>query len=179
MKYLLWAITAVAILRWLYWSARQRIGHETAMSLGSFLGVTLWFEVLTGLLPYEYNLLWKGIWLKALGWGMLWLGAVVAVISILTLRLKGKPASGWEHTTQLIEGGIYRWIRHPFYLSALLVVTGTLLLRPAVVTLALWVSSTACFVLAAWYEDRFNQEKFGVHYRRYQRRSKLLIPFLF
>lgn len=179
MKYVIWALVELAILRWFIWSVRRRISHEIAMSLGAFLGVTLYFQAFIGLLPLKDHAFQGPSWLRMLGWILGWAGALLAFISMLTLRLKGKPSSGWEHTTKLIEGGIYRWVRHPLYLAALLVVTGTLLLRSAVVTLALWFPSAACFVLAAWYEDRFNAEKFGEDYRRYQARSKLLIPFLF
>ncbi|KPL17983.1 MAG: hypothetical protein AMJ92_10110 [candidate division Zixibacteria bacterium SM23_81] len=179
MKYVLWAIAEIAILRWFLWSVRKRIPHEIAMSLGMLLGVALYFQTFVQLIPMEYPTWGKSFWLKTISWVLLWMGAALALGSMLTLRFKGRPTSGWEHTTQLIETGIYRWIRHPLYLAALLVVTGASLLRPAVMTLALWIPSAACFVLAAWYEDRFNAEKFSNDYRRYQSRSKLLIPFLF
>lgn len=179
MKYVLWAIAELAILRWLLWAVRKRIPHEMAVSLGALLGVALWFEAFMSLLTYEYATFRMPGPLKTIGWALLWLGAVLAIVSMLTLRLRGKPTSGWEHTTQLIETGIYRWVRHPLYLAGLVVVTGIGLLRTTVVSLILWASSAACLILAARFEDRFNGQKFGKEYRRYQARSKLLIPFLF
>lgn len=179
LKYMLWAMAEIAILRWFLWSVRKRIPHEVAMSLGMLLGVALYFQTFVQLIPMEYPAWGQSLWLKTIGWGLLLMGAVLALGSALTLRLKGKPSSGWEHTTQLIETGIYRWIRHPLYLAALLVVTGAALLRAALITLVLLFPSMACFFLAALYEDRFNADKFGEEYRQYQAKSKLVIPFLF
>ena len=179
LKYVLWAIAEIAILRWFLWSVRKRIPHEIAMSLGMLLGVALYFQTFVQLVPMEYPTWEKSLWLKIICWGLLLMGAVLALGSMLTLRFKGKPSSGWEHTTQLIETGVYRLIRHPLYLAAVVMVTGTALLQMALIALILWALSTACFVLAAWFEDCFNARKFGQDYCRYQSQSKMIIPFLF
>jgi protein-S-isoprenylcysteine O-methyltransferase Ste14 len=179
MKYALWAIVEIIILKWFICSVRQRVPHEIAMSLGALLGAALWFETFTHLLPQGNTAFGTPGWLQTAGSVLLFVGAALALISILTLRLRGKPSSGWEHTSQLIETGIYRWVRHPLYLAALLVIAGMVLLRTAPITLALWISSSACLVLAARFEDRYNAEKFSEPYRAYQVKSKLLIPFLY
>jgi len=141
--------------------------------------VGLYFEVFLHLIPLEHSPLEESRGLRVFSWGLLVMGAVLALISALTLRRRGKPTSGWEHTTVLIRTGIYRWVRHPMYLAALLIVTSTMLWQLAAISLALWVPSVVCFVLAAFSEDRFNARKFGDDYRRYKMKSKLLIPFLF
>ena len=179
MKYVFWVIAEIAILRWLLWAVRKRIIHEVAMSLGALMGVGLYFEVFLHLIPPEYSPLWESAGLRVLSWSLLGTGAVLALTSALTLLRRGKPTSGWEHTTVLIRTGIYRWVRHPMYLAAVLVATSTMLWRTVAISLALWVASVVCFVLAALFEDRFNARKFGDDYRRYQMKSKLLIPFLF
>ena len=178
-KYIFWLVAEVAIFRWLFWALRRKLAHEAAISFGALCGVTLWFEVFTGLLPNRLSLIKTPGWLGDIGSIFLCLGPLLAIISILTLRRRGKPPSGWENTTCLVETGIYRWVRHPLYLSGLLLITGMLLRRMNWATLALSILSAPGIILAAWFEDRYNAEKFGQTYRHYQDRSKLLIPFLF
>jgi protein-S-isoprenylcysteine O-methyltransferase Ste14 len=105
--------------------------------------------------------------------------AVLAVSSVLTLRLRGKPTDAWESTTVLFTGGVYRFVRHPLYTSAILLMIGCPLVRPTVVSIILFVVSTSAFVLAAHFEDELNVAKFGDEYEKYRLRLFRILPPLY
>jgi protein-S-isoprenylcysteine O-methyltransferase Ste14 len=85
----------------------------------------------------------------------------------------------FENTVNLVEVGLYRFIRHPMYASLLFLAWGALLKHPAwqSLVLALWVS--AFLIATAKIEERENLRFFGHDYRAYCERSKMFIPFLF
>jgi protein-S-isoprenylcysteine O-methyltransferase Ste14 len=70
-----------------------------------------------------------GIWfddpfspLNILSWILLLGSAWSGIAGYLTLSKKGRPGKNIEETTQLVKTGIYGLIRHPLYLSLLLLV---------------------------------------------------------
>lgn len=89
-------------------------------------------------------------------------------------RLTIKP----DH--QLIETGIYRQIRHPIYLSYLLLFTGYCLMIGSIWSLILL--ALVCFV---WFGNRIKIEedmlenKFGEEYKAYKQKTKKLLPFVY
>jgi protein-S-isoprenylcysteine O-methyltransferase Ste14 len=115
--------------------------------------------------------------LVALSW---WLSAV------FIMKKKGKISSGrkdttlfgFEKTTELVECGIFGYIRHPMY-GALLCLTWGILLRHIEVSLMIiaLISTGAC-VIAAVIEEKENMDYFGYKYNRYQLKTKIFIPFI-
>ena len=61
---------------------------------------------------------------QIISWILLILSAYVVITGYLLLKRKGMPDSNFENTSILVTSGIYRYIRHPLYLSIFLVGTG-------------------------------------------------------
>jgi len=114
-------------------------------------------------------------------------GAVGVVIGILGLagRYQAFTTLGrfftrtLQETDQhrLVTDGVYRYIRHPGYLSNILIFCG------AALAMSNWITLTLVIVLfIPAYAYRINTEEamltdiFGQAYRDYQRQSKRLIP---
>lgn len=85
----------------------------------------------------------------------------------------------FEQTTQVVDTGIYRWIRHPLYCSLLLLTWGIALkqLMPLTVLIALF--SSVCLYFTARQDERECVAYFGAAYRDYMLRSRMFIPYIF
>jgi protein-S-isoprenylcysteine O-methyltransferase Ste14 len=149
------------VFLWLIPVVRKRIVYEVYAACG--LGVMFSLLVLGNsiferghILPLVY-----------LGYAFCVLAAVFVVFSFLNLKHKGEAGSGWEHTTKLIEGGVYRIVRHPLYLGGALLTMGMILLLQSLLLTIFGAVAIACFWLASKKEDEFNLKKFGDSYGVY------------
>ena len=107
---------------------------------------------------------------RTIGWVVWWASASLGWIPIMTLRMKGTVASGQSYvkTTRLVDSGLYAVIRHPQYLSFLLVNLALILISQQWAVALLGVPAIA-FVWMAILPgaDREGLEKFGANYQRY------------
>jgi protein-S-isoprenylcysteine O-methyltransferase Ste14 len=117
--------------------------------------------------------------LQVLGTIVLLSAIIINQVAIRTLkglfdRITIKP----NH--QLVTTGIYRQVRHPVYLSYVLLLVGYCTIVQSFVSLVITVVS--CTI---WLENRINIEekmlieKFGDRYLAYQGKTKKIIPFIY
>lgn len=85
----------------------------------------------------------------------------------------------FENTQNLVEEGMYRYIRHPMYSSLLLLGWGAFLKQINGATVILVATVTLALFLTAKVEESENISFFGAAYRDYLHRSKMFIPFIF
>lgn len=117
---------------------------------------------------------------------LFWVG-LSAMISGLVVRSWANRVLGASYTRTLrivqeqrvIQEGPYHLVRHPGYLGTLLVWLG------GAVALGNWVIMTAASILMLRAyrrrieaEERMLLDNFGDEYRRYMRRTRMLVPFL-
>ncbi|MDR4460322.1 MAG: hypothetical protein MRJ67_07360 [Nitrospirales bacterium] len=77
----------------------------------------------------------------------------------------------------LIVLGPYRWVRHPMYISVLLVTLAWMLGSPLPYRLLLWVGLVMTLSVKLRYEERLLMERFP-EYDGYRGQTKRLIPFV-
>ena len=79
-------------------------------------------------------------------------------------------------TPNLVITGLYKYVRHPLYSAAILL----LLFSPAMSQngLALYISISLYFIIGAGFEERKLEKFFGEDYARYKARTPFLIPRL-
>jgi protein-S-isoprenylcysteine O-methyltransferase Ste14 len=94
-------------------------------------------------------------------------------IGLRQLLRGGEPIPADQHE-RLVTSGPYRWVRHPLYSTAILV----LWLWPdmSVNRAAFFVVNTLYFYLGSYPEEQKLVEEFGDAYRRYQQVVPRLIP---
>jgi protein-S-isoprenylcysteine O-methyltransferase Ste14 len=92
------------------------------------------------------------------------------LIRFLGLRLQTDA----EAEAPLQTGGFYRWVRHPIYFGALLVVWG-LAQSPLGLATACW--ATLYTLVGTLFEERDLAAKYGAAYRDFQQRVPMLIPW--
>ncbi len=105
-----------------------------------------------------------GVILMALGL----LGFAVGAVQIYSAKLLRKEA---------VEGGIYRWIRHPQYLALMVAGFGMLLLWPRFLVLFGFVTVLFVYVLLARIEERLCLRQFS-GYADYMQRTGMFLPRL-
>ena len=116
--------------------------------------------------------------LQVLSWIALILSAYLGIAGIIVLKRKGRPGINFENTTVLVKSNIYKYIRHPLYLSLFLLGTGVMLKDPGYRQLIIGlINFTAIYITAKIEEDEM-KKKFGNAYSEYIAESKMFIPFL-
>jgi protein-S-isoprenylcysteine O-methyltransferase Ste14 len=115
-----------------------------------------------------------------IGIGLIVTGFEIRITSILTLRKYFSYSVSKLEDQQLIEQGIYRYIRHPGYLGQLLLFLGiaTSLSNWASI-LAMTIPVSVGFLNRIKVEERFMVEQFGEKYMGYMKKSKRIIPLVF
>lgn len=116
--------------------------------------------------------------LQIISWILLILSAYLAIAGVLLLKKKGKPGHDIEATTVLVKSGIYKFIRHPLYLSLLLLGTGIVLKDPGILQLILGIINLAALYLTALIEEKEMIYRFGTAYSEYIKETRMFIPFL-
>jgi protein-S-isoprenylcysteine O-methyltransferase Ste14 len=108
------------------------------------------------------------------------IGLIVRVRAITTLKKQFTYTVTKIENHELIENGLYKYIRHPGYLGQLIIFLGISL------TISNWLSVIGMIVpvfLGYFYrinvEERFMIKQMGEKYINYQNHTKRLIPFIY
>ncbi len=116
----------------------------------------------------------------AIGALMVIAGMIVRIVSILTLKQHFTYTVTKIEGHELIETGLYKYIRHPGYLGQLIIFTGV------AVSMSNWLSMVGMFIpvfLGFIYrikvEERFMTEQLGQKYLDFQKRTKRVIPKIY
>jgi len=138
------------------------------------------FESIFILVLLNYNVWFRDPFspLQLISWILLIISLYAVITGYLLLKRKGKPTVNFENTSLLVKTGIYKFIRHPLYLSVFLLGTGIMLKNPEPVQLVLG----AVNLIAVWITSKIEENemiaKFGDEYRRYMKETKMFIPYI-
>lgn len=166
-------IRAVTLF-WGRWDARK------LLTLGLFLLVNIWaVEVMLAALPTEARLFpaplyWRLIdFLPAqlLGLGMIVVGFVLFVWSLIDLGTSWRLGIDEETPGELVTGGIYALSRHPIYLFFDLYFAGTFLLNGTLIFLLFALIAGLLLHLQILQEEAFLRRIYGRAYEEYCART--------
>ncbi len=116
---------------------------------------------------------------QVLSWILLFGSIVLAIHGFLMLRTYGQPTDGIETTTQLVDSGVFRFIRHPLYTSLLLFGWGVFFKHPTWTAAGIALGATAFLMATTLYEEVDNLGRFRDAYVEYQKHTWRMIPFVF
>jgi protein-S-isoprenylcysteine O-methyltransferase Ste14 len=125
----------------------------------------IWFEN-----PFSF--------LQIISWVFLLLSIYIAVAGYLLLKKVGKPDANFENTSVLVNEGLYRYIRHPLYLSLFLLGTGVMFKDPGMVQIIPGIINLVAVYITARIEEKEMIARFGNEYREYMKKTKMFIPFI-
>jgi protein-S-isoprenylcysteine O-methyltransferase Ste14 len=124
--------------------------------------------------------------LQLISWCFLFLSVYLVVAGVMELR-KGRKADDrrdektlyqFERTSELIDTGIYKYIRHPLYSSLFFLTWGIFLKQITLLLLIVAMASTIFLFLTALFDEKECIDYFGDNYRSYMKRTKRFIPFI-
>lgn len=109
---------------------------------------------------------------------------VVAGISLRAIgrRTLAKSYSYVLKATQkkvLVKHGVYKFIRHPIYLAAILYTTGTPLIFSSVCGFLVILGLIPCILYRIEVEENMLIREFGNEYLEYKEYTKKLIPYVY
>lgn len=150
------------------------------------LGYVLIQGILIGLIlfgPQGFLLLPQSLvawlpYLQVLGAGICILGLLLSFIAALRLGKNLTPLPCPKDDSQLIQLGLYRFVRHPIYSGVLLVGFGWLLIYPYALILLYLAALIIFFEFKIKLEERWLLEKFPT-YAEYCKKVKKLIPWVY
>nr|WP_220132042.1 methyltransferase [Pseudomonas sp. B11D7D] len=123
---------------------------------------------------------------QRIAWVLLSLSLAVLFAGIYQMRRFGQAGEqrqddelfAFERTSQLVTGGIFRYIRHPMYCSLLLLAWGIAFKRIDALIVLLALLSSVLLWCSARCEERECLVYFGEAYREYMRRSWMFVPLV-
>ena len=149
------------------------------------------FIVLTTLI-FALGLLvtvWDYIQLQKMAYGLGLMNAVaLAFFAAGTiLRQLGKRTLGRYYSyglrtlkdQKLIQHGVYKYVRHPITLAALIYTPAIPLIFSSLYGFVVMLGIVPLFLFRIRIEEKMLVEKFGDEYRQYMRRTKKLIPLIY
>jgi protein-S-isoprenylcysteine O-methyltransferase Ste14 len=113
------------------------------------------------------------LWVKLpVGIILLMIAAYLAKTGMTTVF--GKNAQ----TVGVIRNGVFRFVRHPIYLSEIIFYLGLLLMNLSLAATLVWVAGILFLHLISRFEEKLLLERYGEEYRQYMKEVPMWIPRL-
>jgi len=164
------------------WGEHHLFQTERA-DLGFVIPATLVFVIALLLTALDFILIQKLIYrfgiVNAVGLALFLIGVVIRAVGKRTL---GKYYSYGLRTLpdhKLIKHGIYKHIRHPISLAAIIYDAGIPLFFSSLCGFLLMLGLIPLMSYRIKIEEKMLIEKFGDEYREYMKKTKKLIPFIY
>ena len=125
----------------------------------------------TSITPTNNVLLW-------FGYGIFILGTVIALIAAINLGKNLTPLPRPKENAELIQGGLYRFVRHPIYFGVIVLSRGWGLIQQSTLVWLYVLIVAIFFDIKSRKEERWLLERFPA-YTDYQGRVRKLIPWIY
>lgn len=120
-------------------------------------------------------------------WIFLVTSGYLVVVGVILLHRVGKPVENregeslyqFEKTTELVDKGLFRYIRHPLYGSLVFLTWGIFFKNINIELFIVSILSTLLLYLTAKFDEKECIKYFGSNYIDYMKRSKMFIPYIF
>jgi protein-S-isoprenylcysteine O-methyltransferase Ste14 len=137
------------------------------------LNVNFWFEN-----PFSM--------IHIISWILLAASVAVVLHGLCFLKRKGGQGKrevqaenfSFENTVNLVQSGIYRYIRHPMYASLLYLSWGIFFKHPSLIGVFTVALTSFFLYLTAKIEEHENIAFFGPAYEDYMLQTRMFIPFI-
>ena len=128
-------------------------------------------------------------WNQILSWIFLVYTSYLVIAGVILLKNLGKADHitrsddslyNFEKTTELVDTGLYKFIRHPLYGSLIFLTWGIYFKHiTSIALLMISILATILFYVTAKFDEKECIQYFGEKYKNYMSRSKMFIPFIF
>lgn len=104
---------------------------------------------------------------------------IMLAISIILLYTGSKHVFRKKNKKpRVIKEGIFRWVRHPIYLGAVIFYIPFLLFAFSYLAAIVWVIIAGFYIFIARYEEKLLIEEFGEEYIQYKKDVWFFLPFI-
>ena len=121
------------------------------------------------------------LWARLLGLLLTALGLSLVMVAILTQAMVNKnlvKISPEPNThNQLVQAGVYRFVRHPIYTGVMLTAVGTALVHGHIIALLIAIGLCAFFAYKSTFEERWLMQVYP-DYATYRQHTGRFLPFL-
>jgi protein-S-isoprenylcysteine O-methyltransferase Ste14 len=129
--------------------------------------------------PFSFN--------QIISWFLLFYSAYLVIAGMLLIKNVGKPNPvrdeknlfGFEKTTELIDTGVFNYIRHPLYASLIFLTWAVYLKNPTLFLFLIALISTNFLYFTSKIDENECISYFGEKYKNYIKRTRMFIPFIF
>jgi len=77
---------------------------------------------------------------------------------------------------QVIISGVFSIVRHPIYLSSILLYLGFILLSLSLLSVLVWILIVVFYYIISRYEEKLLIQRFGSAYEEYKKKVPMLLP---
>jgi protein-S-isoprenylcysteine O-methyltransferase Ste14 len=118
---------------------------------------------------------------EALAFPMLFAGTLVFLcLSFYLVSKSHKAVLEQVHDPpELVDSGVYAWVRHPMYLGIMLFCLAFLFISVSLVSIVIWIGFFIFYDRMATYEEKSLIEILGEPYMAYQKRVSKWFPGLY
>lgn len=141
--------------------------------LGFILFVAAWSR------PFGIVAIRRTVLSDSLGIAICAFGLFVAIWSRKVLGAEWSQNVELKRGHKLVQGGPYRFMRHPIYTAHLLMGLGTAITSGSLIAFAGFISFVVGFWIKLNQEERLLLHSFPEEYAAYKGRVKALVPYLF
>ena len=114
-------------------------------------------------------------WLQVAGLFLSVSGIIISLLSIITLNKNLSPFPTPKQNAELIQSGIYKYIRHPIYSGILFITFGYSIYSENTLRLLIFFTLLILFRFKAAYEEKLLQDKFP-NYAAYKQTAGIFLP---
>ena len=97
------------------------------------------------------------------------------VSSKISLGNNYSPCYDQKLPNKIVTSGIYKLVRHPIYLSNILLIVGVFIISGSLLIIGNFILLTAFYILSAFREERYLINKFP-RYKNYSKKTGMFIP---
>jgi len=101
---------------------------------------------------------------------------VILAVSLYLLSASHKVVAGENRPQRVIAGGVFKYLRHPLYMSAILFYLALIVSTLSIISFALWIAIFIFYNYIAGYEEKLMEIKFGDEYTSYKQTTGKWLP---
>ena len=116
-------------------------------------------------------------WLQLIGLFLSIAGIIISLLSLLTLNKNLSPFPTPKPGAELIQSGIYKFIRHPIYSGILFITFGYSIFSENTLRLLIFFALLILFCFKAAYEEKLLEDKFS-NYAVYKETTGIFLPMI-
>jgi len=107
------------------------------------------------------------------------LGVIILVVAVYMARTGMNIVfNEVRETPGVIRKGLFGVVRHPIYISEMLLYLGLLFIRTSLAAAAIWIIAIGFLHYLSKYEEKLLLERFGDDYRKYMKDVPMYLPRL-